>query len=863
MSSSGIRLLRRIDSMMRWENRSIIILIDASSARALSYKPTNIRIEQIQSCFAPHVLPLRNGAIRCFKLHYRRLFYSRAIDLGEAGDPDIYQFHHVEAIQMAQSAWKEVSVDTLEMCWKHERIHRYAAFLIEDLFCDPRSCRSRQVEKAEEDLKVVVSDLMSKQFIRKEVPSVKDLVDLPEESMEVIGEECRVDQVVHLNINDVADTLESRSDFCCDYIQGIERLCITILDHYSCSRMLTKLRMLRARIWNVCCFRLNSDTPSAYHDQNQSSLQSSMEQRRIAAILSAYPLCDQWTLDITTLSPFATPNWLRPTKGANRTVMEHVPSGDVAEKWKEDYQMEIGLACNAEGNERMPLLSAFLLVLGGCSEESLKSAIEDASITRAILDECVTIISAVFDFLSVPVRFLEHMDLKMYWQNRYIVLLVDRSLASKLSYKPHRIRLLVVEPHLASQVLPLRNGPIRCLNTLYRQSYYCRAVVLSKAGSSDLYEFSLVEVLKMVQSAWEELSANTILTSWKILHNNEYVAIITVILLADHFFHRIEKAFQDCSQLQRAEDDLEKNVLDLMAWNRIHGDTPTIENLVNPVEEGTEGEESANDAHIAIDASSKALTHGRPMQGNSDANKGWMKCKGIEGFAACVLPHEISLDVVRILREVRARFYKKAKRDSTWCSMEERWREKLGEELDELEKEQEALEEASSELGEANLSVKKRKRKIELNNKIEKLRDEIKYFGGSCRDNNSHMDPATTPMQTLPSNQTQMNEPNGHHVGYPMEIGNIVQATSGQPSSNIHPQGTSSKQSMNTFTHGHSEGTAFEGTSFTSFTQPFQQPYSLPQVLPQPLPPHVQTYPPYYDPQSQAPFLNDSYMRGT
>jgi hypothetical protein len=75
---------------------------------------------QIRGKFRKDVFP--DGVIHTFKAKDRRAFCARAINLDEAGEPDMFDINILEAMFMAKQAWEEVSVDMINHCWKHTGI---------------------------------------------------------------------------------------------------------------------------------------------------------------------------------------------------------------------------------------------------------------------------------------------------------------------------------------------------------------------------------------------------------------------------------------------------------------------------------------------------------------------------------------------------------------------------------------------------------------------------------------------------------------------------------------------------------------------------------------------------------------------
>jgi hypothetical protein len=107
---------------MRAEKRHILLLIDNFSGHFIKYKPSNIQIEFFEPNLTSFIQPLDAGIICCFKAHYHGYFCQRAIDLDEAGEPDIYKVNLLEAMLMAEKAWNSVTAETIKHCWDHTKI---------------------------------------------------------------------------------------------------------------------------------------------------------------------------------------------------------------------------------------------------------------------------------------------------------------------------------------------------------------------------------------------------------------------------------------------------------------------------------------------------------------------------------------------------------------------------------------------------------------------------------------------------------------------------------------------------------------------------------------------------------------------
>jgi hypothetical protein len=107
---------------MRRENRHIVLALDNFKGHLIQYQPTNIQIEFFNPNLTPFVQPCDAGVIRTFKAMHRKAFCARAIDMDEAGEPDVYKIDILEAMLMAKRAWAEVSAETISHCWKHTGI---------------------------------------------------------------------------------------------------------------------------------------------------------------------------------------------------------------------------------------------------------------------------------------------------------------------------------------------------------------------------------------------------------------------------------------------------------------------------------------------------------------------------------------------------------------------------------------------------------------------------------------------------------------------------------------------------------------------------------------------------------------------
>lgn len=91
---------------MRSQNRRVCLLVDNFSGHNITYEPRNVQLEFFALNMTSFVQPLDAGIIRCFKAHYRREFCSRALDLDDLGEANIYKINILEAMLLAKSAWE-------------------------------------------------------------------------------------------------------------------------------------------------------------------------------------------------------------------------------------------------------------------------------------------------------------------------------------------------------------------------------------------------------------------------------------------------------------------------------------------------------------------------------------------------------------------------------------------------------------------------------------------------------------------------------------------------------------------------------------------------------------------------------------
>jgi len=191
-------------------------------------------------------------------------------------------------------------------------------------------------------------------------------------------------------------------------------------------------------------------------------------------------------------------------------------------KKRDKFRITIGVACNADGSEKLPLLFIGRFAKPRCFGRRTPQAHgfdyhfnKTAWMTMIIFDQYDSLIclQAITDLTSI--RWLRNLDIKFRNENRRICLLVDNFSAHYIDYQPRNIELVFFEPNLTSHVQPCDAGIIRTLKALYRKAFCLRAVELDEAGEREIYKINLLESMLMVKEAWNQVEASTIRNCWR------------------------------------------------------------------------------------------------------------------------------------------------------------------------------------------------------------------------------------------------------------------------------------------------------------------------------------------------------------
>lgn len=107
------------DRKLAAKGRKILLLQDNFSGHVPPSNLRSIRVENFQANLTAHVQPNDQGIIRCFKAHYRAKFIERSINRYDCGvtPSDIYNINQLEAMRLADAAWREVDTTSIRHCW--------------------------------------------------------------------------------------------------------------------------------------------------------------------------------------------------------------------------------------------------------------------------------------------------------------------------------------------------------------------------------------------------------------------------------------------------------------------------------------------------------------------------------------------------------------------------------------------------------------------------------------------------------------------------------------------------------------------------------------------------------------------------
>ena len=156
------------DRNLQGQGRKILLFQDNFSGHIVPDNLQNIRVENFEPNLTAHVQPKDQGIIRCFKAHYRARFIQRAVDCYDEGisPAQIYDINQLQAMRLADLAWRDVDTTTIRNCWRKagilpesdstpsrtELIIPVSSLLQKSSQMNPAAEAERQVEAALDDL---------------------------------------------------------------------------------------------------------------------------------------------------------------------------------------------------------------------------------------------------------------------------------------------------------------------------------------------------------------------------------------------------------------------------------------------------------------------------------------------------------------------------------------------------------------------------------------------------------------------------------------------------------------------------------------------------------------------------------------
>lgn len=108
------------DHELRTKGRQILLLQDNFSGHIPPDDLQNIQVENFEPNLMAHIQPKDQGIIRCFKAHYRAKFIQQAVNRYNEGitPAEICDIDQLQAMRLADLAWREVNTTTIRNCWR-------------------------------------------------------------------------------------------------------------------------------------------------------------------------------------------------------------------------------------------------------------------------------------------------------------------------------------------------------------------------------------------------------------------------------------------------------------------------------------------------------------------------------------------------------------------------------------------------------------------------------------------------------------------------------------------------------------------------------------------------------------------------
>jgi hypothetical protein len=182
------------DRDLQRQNRKIQLWLDNFSGHTV---PENGAIKMINVQFfkanlTSHVQPLDAGIIRAFKAHYRSAFMARAVGNFDRGVPaaQVYEINQLEAMRMAEIAWRKLTPATIQGCWRKAGILSTPSNNPQPMLADPTALITAIEKQVAADLDALINcGLLTK----LNQMTIDELLNPPEEAaLEV----CEIEEIV-------------------------------------------------------------------------------------------------------------------------------------------------------------------------------------------------------------------------------------------------------------------------------------------------------------------------------------------------------------------------------------------------------------------------------------------------------------------------------------------------------------------------------------------------------------------------------------------------------------------------------------------------------------------------------------------
>ncbi|SJK97310.1 uncharacterized protein ARMOST_00562 [Armillaria ostoyae] len=108
------------DAALRLEKRKILLWQDNFLGHIVPHGLQCIRVENFEPNMTSHIQLNDTGIIHCFKAHYRSSYIQHAINCYDQNilPAEIYDINQLEAMWLANTAWKAVNMTTIKHCWQ-------------------------------------------------------------------------------------------------------------------------------------------------------------------------------------------------------------------------------------------------------------------------------------------------------------------------------------------------------------------------------------------------------------------------------------------------------------------------------------------------------------------------------------------------------------------------------------------------------------------------------------------------------------------------------------------------------------------------------------------------------------------------